>query len=202
MHSFHQSRGRILFEAACALIISASCVGAWMDLGVQAFLPAAAVSALYGLVRLFDMRRPKPAVAIAAPVVTMVETDFQGDLPTDVGASAQAPVAERDASVEPVEEPLLVEDAATVEKTKPAAKPRARKPRSSRKAEPVPTAEPVVEAVVEVELVEEAASPVAETEPAAPQVWDEPEEHAPVTPLFEPEPFVRMPRPAFGRKSG
>ena len=65
MLSFHQSRGRNLFEAFCATALSASFVGAWMDLGTPAFLPAAAVFGLYGMVRLFDMRGRKPAEAPA-----------------------------------------------------------------------------------------------------------------------------------------
>ena len=49
MHSFHHSRGRIFFESVCALTVAASCVGAWIELGVPAFLPAAAAAAFYGL---------------------------------------------------------------------------------------------------------------------------------------------------------
>ena len=67
MHSFHQSRGRILFEVACALTISASCVVAWMQTYASAFLPAAAVAALYGLVHAFDLARPKPRLAADPP---------------------------------------------------------------------------------------------------------------------------------------
>jgi hypothetical protein len=55
MHSFHQSRGRVLFEVFCALAVSASLVGAWMQTGASALLPAAIVALLYGLVHLFDM---------------------------------------------------------------------------------------------------------------------------------------------------
>ena len=57
MHSFHHSRSRILFEVFCALAISASCVGAWMQTGAWALLPAAVVAALYGIVHTFDLRR-------------------------------------------------------------------------------------------------------------------------------------------------
>ena len=62
MHSFHPSRGRILFETLCALAISASCAGAWVQTGASAFLPAAFVTALYGLWHLTDMRGRRPAV--------------------------------------------------------------------------------------------------------------------------------------------
>ena len=49
MHSFHRSRGRILFEVLCAFVISASCVGTWMQTGAWAMLPAAFAALLYGL---------------------------------------------------------------------------------------------------------------------------------------------------------
>ena len=65
MQSFHQSRARIFFEVLCALAISASCAGAWLQTGATALLPAAAVAALYGLVHAFDMRRGTPTVAPA-----------------------------------------------------------------------------------------------------------------------------------------
>ena len=40
-----------------------------------------------------------------------------------------------------------------------------------------------------------------EAEPTELEPYDGPEEHAPVTPLFEPEPFVRQQRAVFGRKA-
>ena len=46
----------------------------------------------------------------------------------------------------------------------------------------------------------EAAEPVTDDHPVEP-ASEEPE-YAPVTPLFEPEPFVRKQRAAFGRKAG
>ena len=178
MHSFHHSRGRILFETACALTISASCVGAWMDLGAPAFLPAAAVSALYALVHLFDMRRP--AAAFAAPVVAM-ETEPEGELLAYVSPEPE-PVAE-----EPVAE------VASIAEPAPTPGPKPKKRRSSKKAVPVADVGPVVEIVPVVEI-----APVE-----APEAYEEPEEHAPVTPLFEPEPFVRQQqRAVFGRKAG
>ena len=66
MHSFHHSRGRVFFETLCALTVSASCAGAWVQTGASALLPAAAAAALYGLWHLTDMRRPKPAFAVEA----------------------------------------------------------------------------------------------------------------------------------------
>ncbi len=79
MHSFRQSRTRILFEVFCALAISASCVGAWMQTGASALLSAAAVSALYGLVHAFDMVGRRTAVAVEPQRIDFA-TDDQGDL--------------------------------------------------------------------------------------------------------------------------
>ena len=61
MHSFHHSRGRILFEALCAWTVSGSCVVAWMQTGATALLAAAGAAFLYGLVHLFDMAGPRRA---------------------------------------------------------------------------------------------------------------------------------------------
>ena len=79
MHSFHQSRGRILFEVFCALGISASCVFAWMQTYAPAMLGVAGFAGLYGLVHLFDMARRSPAVA-ASEEATAPATDDRGDL--------------------------------------------------------------------------------------------------------------------------
>jgi hypothetical protein len=211
MHSFHHSRGRVLFEVACALTISASCVAAWMDLGIPAFLAAAAASGLYAFIHLFDVRRPRVA-AVAAPAVVIDET--QGDLLAYVDAPAPAPpagpapsLAELVEEAAPVEEPAPVAETKPIEESAPAPAPRAKKRRSSKKAQPVAEVEPVVESesvdsgtpLAEVELTDE--SEPFEAEPTELEPYDEPEEHAPVTPLFEPEPFVRQQRAVFGRKA-
>lgn len=190
MHSFHPSRGRILFEVFCALTISASCVGAWMDLGTLAFLPAAAVSALYAFVHLFDMRGRKLAVAASMADVAVAAED-QGDLldyvpaPHVEPAVEHADVAASEPEVADLAEPMAEAEPPVAVEPVPEARPRKRK--SSRKAAPVAEAEPV-----------EALEPIVEPEPAAeperpePVAREEHEDHAPVTPLFEPEPFVRQ----------
>lgn len=189
MHSFHQSRGRILFEVFCALGISASCVAAWMQTYAPAMLATAGFAGLYGLVHLFDMARRSPAVAApleaAAPV-----TDDRGDLL--VYLEEDEPEFLLDA------EPLVAEVPEIAEEAQPEV------------VEPVQESEPeVVEPVAEPEP--EIVVPVAEAEPTvveafpeaepAEPVSDEPE-YSPVAPLFEAEPFVRKPRAAFGRKAG
>lgn len=184
MHSFHHSRGRILFEAFCALTIGASCYAAWMQTGAWAMLPAAAVTALYGLVHLFDLRRARPAKAVEPQRI-----EFDDVTPSDRLA---------DASCEPQvgEKPEAVEQALAAETAKPKT-PRATRPRRTqtmRKGGRRATDE---------------SKPVTATPPAAPgqdaavspMPFDE-AAHSNIEPLFEPEPFVRMPRPAFGRKAG
>jgi hypothetical protein len=195
MHSFHQSRGRILFEVFCTLGISASCVFAWMQTYAPAMLGVAGFAGLYGLVHLFDMARRNPPVA--APVeVSAPVTDDRGDLlvyleedepellleaePQVVEAAeeAQPPVAEPVQESEPeVVEPL--------QQREPAAD-------VVQEAEPEAVVEPVQEAEPE------APDPVEEAAPIEP-AHDEPE-YSPVAPLFEAEPFVRQQRAAFGRR--
>lgn len=207
MHSFHHSRGRILFETVCALTISASCVAAWMDLGVPAFLAAAGVSALYGLVRLFDIRGRKPAVAFAMPAVEL-EADSQGDLLDYVATGAAESASETTPwSLEPVEVPPPAAEAVAIiepEKT-PAPRPkkrRSKKPAAVAEVEPVPEVGPAGEDAFASEIAPIEIEPVAEVPPVESPVHEEPEDHAPVTPLFEPEPFVRQQRAVFGRKAG
>ena len=176
MHSFHPSRGRIVFEVLCALTMAASCVVAWQQTYVPAFLAMAGVAALYALVHATDLRRPRAAVAAATPYIEPMAApepepavDDQGDL-----LAYEPPVVE-----------LVVE-----EEPAPAPKP---KRRSRKKAAP---AEAAVEAptpeLEAVEAVEAAPEPVEFEE----------EYHAPVTPLFEPQPLVRQQRTVFGRKAG
>ena len=199
MQSFHHSRARILFEVACAFGISASCVWAWQQTWSTAMLPAAAIAALYGLVHAFDMVRRSPKIAEFVAVAEPA-TD-QGDLLAYVESPESDPVPEF------AESPVA-------EVAEPSAK-RSRKSPKTRAArgQPQPevvelTAEPqpeiasvavqIPEPVVVVDVPEIAELPpelrIVESAP------DEPE-YVPATPLFEPEPFVRQQRAAFGRKA-
>lgn len=186
MHSFHHSRGRILFEVACALTISASCYGAWTQTGAWALLPAAAAAALYGLVHLFDLRRPSPARSVE-PQRIAFDDDRQSDHPTDAAGEQQPEAAEEPEAAEPA-----LEAEALKPKTPRATKPRRTKTmrKGGRRAADEP--EPVTAAVLAPPEQEAASSPPPFDEPAPTNI----------EPLFEPEPFVRMPRPAFGRKAG
>jgi len=194
MHSFHQSRGRILFEVFCALGISASCVFAWMQTYAPAMLAVAGFAGLYGLVHAFDMARRRPAVADPVEAAEPV-TDDRGDLLVYLEADepellldAEPPVAEAANVVEEaqpeVAEPVTAE---SVQESEPEV------------IEPAKEPEPVAELVQEPEP--EAVEPVQEAEPADPVGLDPDEpEYAPVAPLFEAEPFVRKQRAAFGRR--
>ena len=157
MHSFHHSRGRIFFEVSCALGISASCVGAWMQTGASAMLPAAFITALYGLVHAFDLARRNLAVARPADIAEAVTGD-QGDLLQYLETSEPEPQVR-----EEVEAATVPEDA----------EPDAQSESGGELEDPTDTQEG----------------------------FDEPE-YTPVVPLFEPEPFVRKQRAAFGRKGG
>jgi len=193
MHSFQHSRGRILFEVACAFGISASCAWAWQETYATAMLPAAAIAALYGLVHAFDLVRRSPAASES--VATVEPVSERGEIHLD------APVLEPLAADEPefVERPVA-EVAATPAK-------RSRKPRKQA-AVVAPEPEVAVEAERDaeptvVEFVYHPEPDVPEPEPVLHVVDTAPDEpeYVPATPLFEPEPFVRQQRAAFGRKA-
>jgi len=167
MQSFHHSRARTVFEVLCAYAIAGSCVGAWQQLGATAFLPAAAVAALYGLVHAFDVIRPKAPAAAERQV------------------APPAPAEEPDTVIRSW--PLTP---AIVDEVESAAPRPAKAPRKKRKTAKVQ--EPVV-----------ALAAVPQPAEIAPESEPQPEpEPAPIAPLFEPEPFLRTQRAAFGRKAG
>jgi hypothetical protein len=178
MHTFRPSRGRVLFEVLCALGIAACFAGGWNQTGASAFLPAAAVAALYGLVRAFDLGGRRSA-AIAA------------DDQLELKAASEEQLEFADA----VEVAELVKPEAPPErkarKTKTPRKPRARRTAEERTEPALPRTEesladvPEQEATTVVEFPEHDAA------------------HVPLVPLFEPEPFVRQQqRTLFGRKAG
>jgi hypothetical protein len=198
MHSFQPSRGRVFFEALCALGMSVSFAGAWMQTHATALLGAAGIAALYGLVHLFDMRRPKLAVAAEPQRI-----DFAPEAPDIV-----VPMAIAEEQPEADEHAELVE---VVEQAAPRAGPGRRTGGSRKGGGRRAKAPKAVKAVVPA-LPEEADAPwpMAEeadlSEPAAVAdeefVFSADDESAQphIAPLFEPEPFVRMPRQAFGRR--
>ena len=175
MHSFHQSRGRIAFDVFCALTIAGSCVGAWMQTGATAFLPAAAVAAFYGVVLAFGLRIRHPA---AVQPTDMAPTD---DRLSDTMQNTVVP------DPEPESTPASAGEEVETKKTKArAAKNAGNGKRKVSKRPAQAAAENLEAAVVEVPAPE----PATDMAPV------------PIAPLFEPEPFVRQQRAVFGRKAG
>ena len=204
MHSFHHSRGRILFEVLCALTVSASCVGAWIQTGASAFLPAAAAAALYALAHAFDLAKARPALAAPMPSVE-TPAGHLDEIPDD---ETMAPP--------PVEEAPSAEPVAAVELTEPAI---AEKPKPRRAKAPRKAAKGSAKVVVTELKPVEVATTVPEPEMDSPDMdspdMDSPDMDSsdmdssdmdsapvPIAPLFEPEPFVRQQRTVFGRKAG
>ena len=196
MHSFHQSRGRIFFEVLCALAVSVSCVGTWMQTGASAMLPAAAATLLYALVHSFDMAGRKSAAAATGQRRGAPTADVESAAP------AEQPMTEV---------PFQKSRSLAVQAAPPARK--VRQPKAPRKKSKAAEVAPAEEAKV-VEFVpdedpqfvvhdEDPEVVVHDEDPEAvlPMPFDE-EHHASVTPLFEPVPFVRQQRTGFGRKSG
>ncbi len=196
MHSFQPSRGRILFEVLCAVVIGASCGGAWLQTGASALLAAASVTTLYGLVRFFDLFRREPVQAVEAQRI-----DFASDGEADLSTMKHAAAPEL--TVKELVDGLALDPRLTdfgetnVAAIAPIAVPTeelapAKAPRKSRSlsggsqqkvkavADPLPFAE----------------APVEDHEP----VFVEEVTHTHVAPLFEPDPFHRLPRQGFGRR--
>jgi hypothetical protein len=193
MHRFQPSRGRILLEVFCALAVVASMVGAWQQTHASALLTAAAAVGLLAMIRLFDLGRREPAVA-EEPQRIGFGPEVQDQVP------AASSVEELVTAVEPLPMPLPVNEAP--ESVEPA--PRAgngRRKGGSRKGGGRRAGAPKEAEVLELAPAEEvevadlpvAAVEIAETASAEPA-------HVPHAPLFEPEPFVRMQRQAFGRR--
>lgn len=194
MHSFHHSRGRILFDTLCALAVAASLAGAWMQTGASALLGAAGAATLYALVRLAEVRQPKPAEAAEPQRI-----DFEPE-----ASDAVTPVVT-------VEE-VAVESAEEIESTTPAPsrsgagrrtgsrKSSGRRAKAPKEPKAVPAAR-AAEADVPWPMAED--PPVAEAAVPEEELAFAPDENSSqphLAPLFEPDPFVRMQRPAFGRR--
>jgi hypothetical protein len=193
MHSFHPSRGRVFFEVLCAVGMAASLAGAWMQTHAAALLGAAGIAGLYALVRLFDMRQPKAAVAAEPQRVEFAPESVDIVVPMVAGPVVEA-VAED--MVEPTE-------ARTSE---------GRRSGGSRKGTGRRTKGPKAAKVVDLAPVEEPDAPWPVTdEPEVQELAELADEEfvfsddgepsqSHIAPLFEPEPFARMQRRAFGRR--
>jgi hypothetical protein len=197
MHSFHPSRGRIIFEVLCAVGISASFAGAWLQTHATALLGAAGIAALYGLAHLFDLRRPRSAVAAEPQRIAFAPEATDGVVPM-VTAEEQAVVENLVEEAEPVEPAPTRGGSGRRSGGSRKSGGRRAKTKAVKAAEPTP----VEEAGVPWPMAEEAKLP----EPAPPPEEEfaflaEQEAAQPhIEPLFVPEPFVRMPRQSFGRR--
>jgi hypothetical protein len=210
MHSFHQSRGRILFEVLCALGVVASCVGAWKQTGASALLVAASVAGLYGFVHLFDLARHDPA---DAEEPQRIEFEPEPDEPQRINFAAKSEddLADYRTPVVPIvtdeptgdgkiEEAEVVEPAATRAKAPRKGSRRAKTPKEAKVVGLAPFE--AVEVLKPLPVEEVAPLPLASSEKMEvfePTSADE-VAHPHIAPLFEPEPFARMPRRAFGRR--
>ena len=204
MHRTSPSRGRVLFEVLCALGMSASFAGAWMQTHATALLGAAGVAAFYALVHLFDLRQRKAAET--AEAVEPQRVEFEPETSEIVVPMVSSGQLVDEGAIEEVEaaEPGPV-------RTGPGRRSGSRKSSGGRRAK-APKAAKLVE-LTPVEEVQEVAAawPMTEVTEAgalAARVDDEefvfPADDEPsqphIAPLFEPEPFARMQRRAFGRR--
>lgn len=188
MHSFHRSRGRIFFEVLCAVGMSASLVGAWMQTGASALLAAASVGGLYALVHAFDLARRAPAVAVEPERSEPVEK--KDEAPACEPATAPVVAADAPPPVTDVDEAQVVEPRRAKAPRKGGAR-RAKAPAKAKVSDPAPAEEPAA-----------ADAPAVEEPKIVAIVPEDDVPHPPVAPLFEAEPFVRQQRAVFGRKAG
>jgi hypothetical protein len=201
MHSHRRPRGRILFEAVCALTAGVSFVGAWIQTGAWAFIGPAFIFTLFGLYWAIDLfgqggsavaaqsqGAPAPAPARAADPEPAASRD-SAVMPEIRFARFEAPAApapepivdhfdepEAHTDVVPfVSEPVVAPVPAPVASAEP--QPRAKKTRAKKVAEPV---------------VAPAPAPVQ-------SAAEQHDQH--IEQLFDPQPFARQARPAFGKRS-
>jgi hypothetical protein len=180
MHSFHRSRGRILFDVACAFGMSGFCGWAWVQTYATAMLGAAGVAGLYGLVRFTDLFRRASVVAQETAVgpTPVVEPEIVAE--PVAAAPEQQRMAQAPLDVVPAKHDLPPEVVAAL----------VRKPKTK------------VKRPAKVKRLAEEA-PAAESDPAEVAVAASEPHSTPIAPLFEPEPFLRQQqRAAFGRKFG
>jgi hypothetical protein len=211
MHSFQPSRGRILFEVFCALAVVSSMVGAWRQTHASALLVAAAAAGLWAMARLFDLGRHQPAVAEEPQRIAFETEAVEEAQPVSAAELLQT-------AIEPIPAPDAGDPEPEVVETAPRTGPGRRKTgsrksggrRASAKAADVVDFVSAEEAETASAPDVAAPAPSDELETAGLSLPDDPDLdgpeadaepiHVPHAPLFEPEPFVRMQRQAFGRR--
>jgi hypothetical protein len=185
MQSFHHSRGKIVFEVCCALAVSASCVGAWMQTGAWAMLAVASVAALYGFTHVFALRPRRPAPLDRANIGPAI--GLKDGVLIDDQTGIPVTATDRQSTTK-----------ATIEKADPAAgtnglpATKGCRTKTGRKSGDRRT-----KGAKETKVTQ--LAPAGEAEINAPKAVAE-EAPFPLVPLFEPQPFMRQPRVVFGRK--
>lgn len=184
MHSHRRPRGRIFFEVLCAVTVGASFVGAWIQTGAWAFLAPAFVFTLFGLYWSFDMFGRSAAPAAVQPTAAPVR-EAEPVAPVEIRTFEPAATF----AAEPEFAPIVPVALATAEpEPEPAVE--AKPKRRPKKAKPEVTA-------IVAEPANEPAPVVFDEAPS----FEEPEHHEPhIEPLFDPQPFARQARPAFGKR--
>lgn len=203
MHRFQPSRGRIIIEFLCALAIVASLVGAWRQTQTSALLVAAGAVGLLGMIRLFDMGRGQAALA-EEPQRIELESDLRTEA-LALTAVEESPAVER---VQEAELPAeMIELAATDAPRANAGRRKGGSRKGAGRRTSARKAAEVVELAAERAALDEPApshapefAEVADVPTSEPELSEPEPAHVPHAPLFEPEPFVRMQRQAFGRR--
>lgn len=186
MQSFHHSRGKVLFEIFCALAVSASCVGAWMQTGAWALLGVASVAALYGFSHAFDLKAYRTATPVDLANAEPTKLSQDG-VRSDEDADVPLTSTDRHSTSEEA-----IEKANPVERAMGSPKTKGRRPKARQKSGDRGTKGAKVAKATEV-------APRAEAEIGTTVTIAE-EIHSPPVPLFEPQPFMRHTRVTFGRK--
>lgn len=195
MHSFYPSRGKVFFEVLCALGISASLAGAWLQTHATALMGAAGVAALYALVHLFDMRRPKVA-EIAEPQRIAFEPETS-DIVVPMVAVEAEPMAETVVGGVDVVDTRASNGRRSGGSRKGAGR-RAKAPKTAKVVELAPVEELETPGPLTLEPQEQEHADPGEEDFEFPSHDELSQSH--IAPLFEPEPFARMQRRAFGRR--
>jgi hypothetical protein len=195
MHSPHPSRGRILFEVLCAFAIATSFVGAWKQTGAWTLLPAALVAALYGFFHLFDMSAPQAASAAAEPQRIEFESEA-AEVVVPMVAAEDPPAVDSVEAAEVVELAASRAGSGLRSGSRKGTGRRAKTTKAAKAAEPAATEE----MQAPWPMVDEPRATESQVEDDFAFSHDDGPAHPQIAPLFEPEPFAKMPRRAFGRR--
>lgn len=198
MHSHRRPRGRILFEAVCALTVGVSFVGAWIQTGAWAFIGPAFIFTLFGLYWAIDLfGQDSPAVA-AQPQTAPTPASARAADPEPVVDRESAVMPEIrftrfDAPVESAPEPIVdhVDEPEVHTDVVPFVSEPVVEPAPAVKAEPQPRAK-------KARAPKKVAEPPVEQAPVL-SAAEQHDQH--IAQLFDPQPFVRQARPAFGKRS-